>query len=108
MLERVGIFSVFWTLLSPFVIFQAFMCARDDETGDLTLLEALSPLICIIGVAFLFSLLFAVKFVTPFEVLFLACSHGLSCILLNYHTFSQQTRVQRDMDAAGTRVLFEV
>lgn len=104
MLERVGVFAVFWILLSPFVIFQSFMSARDDETGDLSLLEALSPLITIIGFAFLFSFIFASKFITPFEVSYTTISLGQSDMSLSF----QQARAQREMDAAGTRVLFEV
>ena len=68
MLERVGVFFVLWGLLSPLVMCQSFMSARDDENGDLTLLQALSPLLFVIAAAFMISLLFAVKFVTPYQV----------------------------------------
>ena len=44
------------------------MSARDDEEGDLSLLEALSPLLFLLAAFLLASVIFAVKFVTPYQV----------------------------------------
>jgi hypothetical protein len=89
--EHIGVFAGTWLLVGPLIMFQALLCAKDDNTGraygtSITVGGILSPLLILVGWFLLITLIYVCRVRTPF----------------------QQIREQSRREAAGTTVLFDV
>lgn len=67
----VGIFAVFWSFLSPIVIFQSFLSARDDAnkaSDSVSMADTLSPILFLVAFALVATSIIGIKYKTPFQV----------------------------------------
>jgi len=86
--EHIGIFMAVWCTIAPFVIFQSFLCARDDygDASTVSNTAAVSPMLIVSGWLLLCAVSYALRVRTPY----------------------QETREQIQQAAAGTIVLYDV
>ena len=64
-----AIFSLTWFLMTPFIIFQALLCARDDgRMNQISVSAAMTPVLVLLGWGCLCTVVVVFRTKSPFQV----------------------------------------
>lgn len=65
--EHVALFFLTWGILTPIVLFESLLCIR-SEYGNISALAAVSPILFLFFVVFVFTVVYAYRFESTFDI----------------------------------------